>query len=205
MINHRSFSSLAILSFSLAAMVLGGPSNLTAHCDTMSGPVIKAAQKALETGHVNLVLIWIKKDDEAEIEMAFQRALSVRKLGPEARDMADMYFFETLVRLHRAGEGAPYTGLKPAGLDLGPVIPASDKALETGSVDALEKLLVDAVRQNVPEHFRELMERKAFDENDVEAGRRFVATYVLFTHYVEKIHEAVLRPEAHDGSGAANH
>jgi hypothetical protein len=30
----------------------------------MDGPVAQAAQKALETGDVNLVLIWVLKDDE---------------------------------------------------------------------------------------------------------------------------------------------
>jgi hypothetical protein len=52
-----------------------------------------------------------------------------------------MYFFETLVRIHRAGEGAPYTGLKLVGRDLGPAIPAGDKALDTGNVELVVKLL----------------------------------------------------------------
>lgn len=41
-----------------------------------------------------------------------------------------MYFFETVDRIHRAGEGEPHTGLKSAGRDLGPAIPAADKAIE---------------------------------------------------------------------------
>jgi Family of unknown function (DUF6448) len=82
------------------------------HCDGMDGPVVKAAQKALEAGNVNLVLIWVQKADEVEVRKAFDQTITVRKLGPEARALADRYFFETLVRLHRAGEGAPYTGLK---------------------------------------------------------------------------------------------
>jgi hypothetical protein len=94
--------------------------------------VVQAAQKALETGNVHLVLIWVQKPDEAEITEAFQKALAVRKLNAEAKELADRYFFETLVRIHRAGEGAPYTGLKPAGRDLGPAIPAADKASREG-------------------------------------------------------------------------
>ena len=50
--------------------------------------------------------------------------------------MADLYFFETVVRVHRAGEGAAYNGLKPAGLDEGPVIPIAEKAIETASPEA---------------------------------------------------------------------
>ena len=105
----------------------------SAHCDGLDGPVVQAAQKALETGNVNLVLIWVQKPDEAEIKRAFDHAQAVRKLSAEARELADRYFFETLVRIHRAGEGAPFTGLKPAGRDLGPAIPAADNALRDGT------------------------------------------------------------------------
>ena len=88
-----------------------------AHCDTLDGPVVTAAKEALDTGDANPVLIWVQEKDEAQIREAFNKTLSVRKLSPETKDLADMYFFETLVRVHRAGEGASYTGLKPAGLD----------------------------------------------------------------------------------------
>jgi hypothetical protein len=40
-------------------------------------------------------------------------------------------FFETAVRLHRAGDEAPYTGLKPAGPDWDPFVPRAEKAIET--------------------------------------------------------------------------
>jgi hypothetical protein len=54
--------------------------------------------------------------------------------GRQAFDLTmAVYFFETRVCVHREGEGAAYTGLKPAGLDLGPDIPAADKALESGN------------------------------------------------------------------------
>ena len=41
---------------------------------------------------------------------------------------------ETVIRLHRAGEGAAYTGLKTAGADYGPAIPAAEYAVETGDL-----------------------------------------------------------------------
>lgn len=191
----RRILFIILSSVILIGPVLESPVKLSAHCDTMEGPVIKAAQKALETGNVNLVLIWVKKEHEAEIKEAFEKILTVRKMGPAAREMADMYFFETLVRIHRAGEGAPYTGLKPEGIDLGPVIPASDQAIEEGSEEALLKLLTDTVKENVSEHFQEVISRKDFDANDVEAGRRFVQAYVIFTHYVEGIYESAKTPE----------
>jgi hypothetical protein len=181
---------LSLLSIGLFLM----SSKLLAHCDTMDGPVVKAAQKALKTGNVNLVLIWVQKKDGTEIKSAFEKTLAVRKLSPQAKDLADMYFFETLVRIHRAGEGAPYTGLKPAGTDLGPVIPASDKAIEDGSAKGLVKLLGDSIQTNVPKHFQELMAKKKYAENDVEAGRMFVKVYVIFTHYVEAIYDSAKNP-----------
>ena len=95
----------------VAAMLLFVPGIVFAHCDGLDGPLVKAAQKALETGDVNLVLIWVQKKDEAEVRQAFQKTLTVRKSSAQAGELADRYFFETVVRLHRAGEGAPYTGL----------------------------------------------------------------------------------------------
>ena len=103
------------------------------HCDGIDGPVVTLARKALEAGRVNLVLPWVRQEDEPEIRHAFEHALAVRQLGPKARSLADHHFFETLVRVHRAGEGAAYTGLKPAGLDEGPVIPVAEKAIAAGS------------------------------------------------------------------------
>lgn len=192
----------------LFTMMLAGPKPVFAHCDGMDGPVVKAAQKALESGNMNLVLIWVQKQDEAEITKAFEKTLAVRKLNPEAKELADMYFFETLVRIHRAGEGAPYTGLKPAGLDLGPAIPAADKALETGSVEPLLKLLTDKVRDGMHEHFTHAMTQKKFDKDEVEAGREFVKAYVEYIHFAERVYEATVR-QAHghfpESNGAAVH
>jgi hypothetical protein len=177
----------------LGLLVLA-PNRVLGHCDGMDGPVVKAAQKALETGNVKLVLIWVQKPDEVEIRKAFDQTITVRKLSPEARALADRYFFETLVRLHRAGEGAPYTGLKPAGRDLGPAIPAADKALEADSVEPLLKLLSDTVQAGTREQFKHAAAKKNFDKNDVESGREYVKAYVEFVHYVERIYQAAKNP-----------
>jgi hypothetical protein len=173
----------------LAFAVLGVRVAL-AHCDGLDGPVVKAAKNALQAGNVNLVLIWVQQKDEPEIRAAFQQTLHVRKQSPEAQALADRSFFETLVRIHRAGEGASYTGLKPAGRDLGPAIPAADRALEAGAVGPLQDLLADAVRRGLREHFEALSTLKGYDANDVAAGRRYVQAYVEYIHYVERVHEA---------------
>ena len=184
----------AILALLTAA--LPGPAR--AHCDGMDGPVVKAAQRALERGDVNLVLVWVKEADAGEIRSAFAETQAVRKLGPKARDLADRYFFETLVRVHRAGEGAPYTGLKPAGRDLGPAIPAADKALETDDPNPLLQLLGTTLEKGVHERFREAVAAKSYRPADVAAGRDYVARYVTFIHFVERLYgDASHSPEGH--------
>ena len=165
-----------------------------AHCDGMDGPVVKAAQEALARNDVNLVLIWVKKDDAAEIRRAFDQTVIVRKQSPQARELADTYFFETLVRIHRAGEGAPYTGLKPAGRDLGPAIPAADEALQSGDVAPLTSLLVDGVRAGLLDRYNKAKAAKSFKVEDLDAGREYIEAYVTYIHYVEGIYEAAMNP-----------
>ena len=164
------------------------PIETRAHCDGLDGPVVQAARSALDSNDPKAVLMWVRESDEAAVTHAFEHTRAVRALGAEAKQLADMYFFETVVRLHRAGEGAPYTGLKPAGRDLGPVIPAADHALAHGSADALQKLLAGEVQRGVREHFEAANSRKAFAKGNVEAGRQYVAAYVRFVHYVERLH-----------------
>ena len=187
----RNLCRAAVHSVILAALVFLGAHQAFAHCDGMDGPVVKAAQKALETGNVNLVLIWVRKNDEGEIKNAFQKTLAVRKLALQAKELSDMYFFETLVRVHRAAEGEPYTGLKPAGRDLGPAIPTADKALESGKVEPLLKLLTESVQTEVREKFKQAVAKKKYRPDDVEAGRAYVEAYVPLVRYVEQIYEAV--------------
>jgi hypothetical protein len=180
----------------LAVMVFGAI-GAQAHCDTLDGPVVVAARKALAETNVNLVLIWVQKSDEPEIKHAFEKTIAVRRLNAEARELADTFFFETLVRVHRAGEGAPYTGLKPSGTDLGEAIPAADKAIETGRLVPVAKQLTDAVHDGLHRKFEAVQARKDFARNDVESGRKFVAAYVQFVHYVEGIDTAAKRGEEH--------
>jgi hypothetical protein len=115
------------------------------HCDALDGPVVAGARAALELGDVELALRFVPADADTEVRMTFERAQRARGEGPAAREVADRWFFETLVRVHRAGEGAPFTGLKPAGLDHGPVLPVAEQAIQTGSADALIRLLTEAV------------------------------------------------------------
>ena len=196
------FTSLTVLAI-LCTLALLGPNNLFAHCDGMDGPVISAAKNALDTGDINLVLFWVQKKDEAELKNAFQKTLAVRKLNPEAKELADMYFFETLVRIHRAGEGEPYTGIKPAGRDLGPAVPAADKAIADGKLEPLYKILTDKIHEGLHEKFKEVMKKKDFKKNDVDAGREFVEAYVPFVHYVEALYDTAAKGGGHGHSQEA--
>lgn len=196
-------SHALIRSLGLAALLAPGA---FAHCDTWDGPVVKAAQTALAQADVNLVLIWVHAPGEAEIREAFARALEVRKLGGPAQKLADQFFFETLVRVHRAGEGAPYTGLKPAGSELGLAIPAGDKALATGDLKPVWKLLSEAAHGRLHETFEAAMKAKGFKPGDVEAGRKAVAAYVTYIHLVEGLHTAVAgHEEGPEGPAASSH
>lgn len=187
--------ALRLAAIALAAILV--PAMASAHCDALDGPVVKAARQALDSGDPGLVLVWVQEKDTPEIRAAFARAIAVRGLGAQARELADMYFFETVVRVHRAGEGAAYTGLKPAGLDPGEAIPAADSSIAAGSVDALVRLLTMAVQSGVREQFEAVMHAKqAADGGDIAAGRRFVSAYVAFIHYTERLHESA-RTAAH--------
>jgi hypothetical protein len=152
--------------------------------------VVESARHALTTGDVTPLLKWVPIDDEQLIRIAFKNTVDVRKLGGQAQELADMYFFETLVRIHRAGEGASYTGLKP-GVEVDPAIALADKALESGSVDKLVGVLTDATAKGIRERFRRAMETKKHADESVTAGREFVEAYVIFTHYVEELHASV--------------
>lgn len=177
------------LTASAVAVALAWSASTSAHCDTLDGPVVAAARKALDTGNVNLVLVWVQKNDEAELRNAFQRARNVRKAGGEAKDLADMYFFETLVRVHRAGEGAAYTGLRPAGT-IEPPVAAADRAIETGKLQGLAKVIFDRTEKGLHGHFDQVMAKKKYNPNDVEAGRAYSSAYVEFVHYAERLYDA---------------
>ncbi len=174
----------------LGFLLLLTPVALLAHCDTMNGPVVAAAKKALESGNLNHVLPWVQKPDVPEVEKAFRRTVEVRKLGPEARQLADTWFFETVVRVHRAGEGAPYTGLKPGDEGLTSAIVAADHALETGSVDAVVKLVTEQAGSGIRERFERANSLKKFPLDQPDQGREFVKAYVEYVHYVERLNEA---------------
>ncbi|MBP7529097.1 MAG: hypothetical protein KA801_14295 [Syntrophorhabdaceae bacterium] len=175
-----------ILVCSFLALTALIPVQVRAHCDTLDGPVVASAKEALEKGDIRPVLKWVKGNDEKEVKEVFQKVLIARKTSPEAREIADKYFFETLVRIHRAGEGAPYTGLQAGPAE--PIILEADKSLEAGSIEAITKHVTATVTNGIKKRFSETLERKKHANESVAAGREFVEAYVDYTHYLERLY-----------------
>jgi hypothetical protein len=193
-------SLVAIIAF---LFILAQAQSARAHCDTMNGPVVTAARSAIEKGDATPVLKWVKKEHEQEVRTALALTLTVRKGGAEARDLADRYFFETVVRLHRAGEGAPYTGLKAADTSAAAApIEQADDAL-SGSVDAFAGRLASHLVAGLRERHARVVSARAHADESVEAGRRYVAAYVDYVHYVEAVVNTVHGAAGHDHADAA--
>ncbi len=192
-------NAIAVAAMTAACLVLSQPA--LAHCDSLDGPVVRDARAALEKRDPTPVLKWVTAENESEIRDAFAKTLAVRNLGNDARLLADRYFFETLVRVHRAGEGEPFTGLKPAGR-IDPGISAADASLEAGSAERLAKQLAQAIEADISKRFDVALERKKHSGESVAAGRAYVAAYVEYVHFVEGVHRLAEKGaplEHHDG------
>jgi hypothetical protein len=166
--------------------------------------VAKAVQKALENGNVNPVLAYAPATAETEIRAGFEKSRNVRKLGGDAKGLADEAFMETVIRLHRAGEGAAYTGLKAAGADYGPVIPAAEHAVETGDLAKLKAVLVEEIEHALSErlaHVRELQKAPAEPKTAAEVphARERISAELGFVTFAETVRQAAL------GKGSEHH
>lgn len=159
------------------------------HCDTMDGPVVTAAELALEMENVNYVLPFVEMDFEGELKDAFDRTLLVRELSGEAAEVADYWFFETAVRLHMLGKRKPYNGIKQSGLNLGPIIRRAEKAVESGDKTDLENFLLDRIQEEMEARFEIVVSKKDYDVNDVEAARDYINAKFDFISFAQKIYE----------------
>lgn len=200
--NPNSRQKLAVLIrswFCIGLVLMASPA--MAHCDSEDGPIIPAIRAALADGAITPLLKWISPADEAEITDLFGKVRVLRTQSPEAQAMADRHFTETFIRLHRAAEGAPYSGLKPAGA-VPPVIVAADKALESGHVEKLADELARAVRDKLMERFEHAAELRRHQDESVAAGREYVEAYVAYVHFVEGLHDYLQAPGGHTHSDA---
>jgi hypothetical protein len=174
------------------------------HCDTRDGPVVKAAIKALETRNINYVLIWIPEKSESDLKEIFKKTLRARKAGKDAQEVADDWFFENTIRLHRAGEGAPYTGMKPAGLSEGPVVPIAEKAIETGNAQETIDFILKTVEDDLTDRFHHVMKKKTFDADDVAAGREFIEAFIGWVVYSHHLYMSIKGAGGHGEQQGGN-
>jgi hypothetical protein len=173
-----------------------------AHCDSYDGPVIKDALKAFKQNNVSLVLKWVNAEHEQEIKSLFDKTVKIKKTSDkEISQIIETHFLETLVRLHREGEGEPYTGLKPAG-SVTPVIQMADASIENKSADVLVTKLKAHIEKDIREKYQLLQELSKTKDESVEKGKAYVAAYVSYTHTLEGL-EAALK--GHEGHSAEKH
>ena len=182
----------------VTAVALAAPAPAWAHCDALEGPVVADARAALEKGDPSPALKWVPPAAEAEVREAFAQAVAVRGLGREARTLADRYFFQTVVRLHRAGEGEPYTGLRPAGAAVDPAVRAADEALECECSDALRRMIATTLEHGLATRLDRVLDARKHAGESVARGREYVAAYTEFVHYAERAHAAAAGGAAHD-------
>ncbi len=174
----------------------------SAHCDSYDGPVVKDAMKALETNNVSLVLKWVNEKQEQEIMSLFNKTYSLRKGDKEIYAIVEKHFLETLVRFHRETEGAPYTGLKPAGTTK-PIVQMSDQAIATGSADDMINKLNAHIDKVIREKYQKVAELSKVKDTSTEKGREYVKAYVDYTHTLEAIHDIV--EQINKGQSAHKH
>jgi hypothetical protein len=63
----------------------------------------------------------------------------------------------------------------------------ADEALESGSLESVEKALVGDLSAGLRHRFAEAMAAKKNAGTSVEAGRLYVQKYVEFIHYAERL------------------
>lgn len=187
-------SALLLSLFAIFSLVNIQPAS--AHCDSYDGPALVDASKALETNNVDLIKKWISAEDESEVVALFHKTYSLKGGDQEVYEIVKKHFYETFVRLHREMEGAPFTGLKPAGTTA-PITVMSDKALATDDFGSLLKALNKHVNSQLQEKYNKVAALYKVKDNSVEEGRRYVDAYVDYTHSVEAVHDILAGGGAH--------
>lgn len=174
-----------------------GSLTASAHCDSYDGPVIKDAVKALENNNVDLVLKWVTAEQEGEIKSLFNKTYALKSNDKQVYEIVEKHFFETLIRLHRETEGAPYTGLKPAG-STKQIIQMTDHALEEEKIEEFIAELDNHLNTVVQEKYQKVAELHKVKDNSITEGRAFVAAYVDYTHTIASIHHIIENGAAHN-------
>jgi len=169
---------------------------VAAHCDTLAGPVVADARRALAIRDVTPALKWVSPSPEGAVRTAFAAALRERARGNAARRAANMRFLAVSVKLHRQGEGEPFTGLKPAGAQVDPALVVADKALASGSPDPVVRHVTADAAAGIRSRYAKAAAARKQAGRSVAAGRKYVRAYVEYVHYVERVHATAARSGA---------
>lgn len=196
--NMRKMLGKAALLLGLMGVVFAAPTY--AHCDSYDGPVIQDAMKALDQENVSYVLKWINPEHESQIADLFDKTVGLKGQDPKIYGIVEKHFLETLVRLHRETEGAPYTGLKPAGSTT-PIVRMADHSIETGELSSLMRNLKAHIETVLTEKFEKVNALSQVKDQSTAEGRAYVAAYVDYTHTLEAF-ETIL---AHGGGAHSHH
>lgn len=180
---NRLFGKAGLL-LGILMMLVSLPAQ--AHCDSYDGPVIQDALKALEQNDVSLVMKWIDAQHEAEISSLFTKTVNLRGQDQEVYQIVEKHFLETLVRLHREGEGAPFTGLKPAG-SATHLVQMADASIAQNDIEGLLVKLTNHLKNDLGDKYHKVMELHKVKDDSAEQGRAYVAAYVEYTHTLEGI------------------
>lgn len=182
--SKKLVTSIAAVIVAVGIMAIS-PLAAYAHCDTMDGPTVADGRKALESGNINYALKWVQPEYEKEITDAFNLSIKVKDLSPEAKEISEKYFYDNLVRVHRAGEGAPFDGVKPHGTPIDEKVAAADESIEAGNLSPLKGLIEEEKVPELGERFEKVMALKDYDLNNVEEGREYIEAYVKFFKFAE--------------------
>jgi len=183
------------ITFLLGAFMLMFTMPIYAHCDSYDGPVIQDAYKALQNEDVTFVLKWIEPKHEVEITTLFNKTVDLKDKDSGIYTIVEKHFLETLVRHHRETEGAPYTGLKPAG-STAPIVQMADNSIAEEDVNTLLNNLGNHIQRVITEKYEKVAALSKVKDNSVAEGRAYVIAYVDYTHTLEAI-EAVMEHGGH--------
>ena len=198
----KKISQRVVLLLSVILLSFASPQIASAHCDSYDGPVIKDALKALEQQNVELVLKWVEPKYDEIITDKFNQTLKLKGSNEEVNKILRTHFLETLVRLHREGEGASFTGLKPAN-SMTPMVEMADNSLEKNDINYVVNAVNSHLTEVLKERFAKAIELSKTKDNSVEQGRAYVEAYVEYTHTLEALEHIIHEPVSH--SGADNH
>lgn len=173
------------------------------HCDSLDGPVASAARTAIERVNVFYALPWVPKESEDEVREAFEHVMHAREQQPDARRVADRWFIETVVRLHRVGEGSSYEGLRPAGADPGPAVRLAERAIADGDAEELGEFLEEEMEDALESMLERVLRTAKADPRDTAAMRRHVREKLAFLRLAEEIHRLLSGGESHGHVRAA--